>query len=411
MKHITLLSSLLAAGALAAQTEVTISTAAGNTQQVYYSLATDAEHAVPLAEWDLAFQINGFESSILVNTAKGDKVFHTGVGVSDWASITAPDEEAWTEINNSETHWSKGALTYGNDIDDDGFNLGWGTYNMATHAVMGTEVYAVQLSNGTWKKLRIDGLIGGVYMFTYADLDGSQEVEAQLVKGDFSTKVFGYWDMTANAAVDHEPASADWDLLFTKYLSDLGVMWYGVAGVLQHPSVTVAQLDGVDPVSVDWLAADGQFSAEINTIGSDWKSYNGTAYEYPADRVYFVKDVAGNVWKLIFTGYGGAATGTMTFTKELVSATSVNEIASAGTAVVYPNPVEGGRAQLLLDLPASEAFVTVLDMNGKQVHAERLTGIVPMSVHPIGLDGLATGTYLLRVQHMAGVTTSKLIVR
>lgn len=411
MKHLTLLSSLFVAGSVAAQTEVTISTEASNAQQVYYSLSTDAETSAPLAEWDLAFEISGFTSSILVNTAKGNKVYHTGAGVAAWNTITAPDVDAWTELNNSETDWAKGALTYGSNIDEDGFNLGWGTYNMATHAVAGTQVFAVQLSDGTWKKLRINGLVGGVYTFTYADLNGSQEVEGQLVKSAFSGKVFGYWDMGANAAVDREPASTDWDLVFTKYLSDLGVMWYGVAGVLHHPSVTVAQLDGVDPVTVGWLEADGQFSSEINTIGSDWKSYDGTAYVYPDDRAYFVKDVAGNVWKLIFTGYGGAGTGTMTFTKELASATSVNELASAGTAVVYPNPVEGGMAQLLLDVPVAEAFLSVVDLGGKQVHAERLTGITPMSVRAIDLHDLANGSYVLRLQHATGVVTSKLIVR
>ncbi len=411
MKHITLLSSLLIVGTAAAQTEVTISTAASNAQQVYYSLSTDDETSAPLAEWDLAFEISGFSSSILVNTAKGNKVYHTGVGVADWATITAPNEGAWTELNNSETSWSEGALTYGSTINSGGFNLGWGTYSMVTHTVAGTEIYAVQIGGSTWKKLRIDGLSGGTYAFTYANLDGTEQVNGSLVKANFTGKVFGYWNMGTNAAVDREPAAADWDLVFTKYLSDLGVMWYGVAGVLQNPVVEVAQLDGINPVSVSWLDADGQFSVDINIIGSDWKSYTGGQYVYPTDRAYFVKDVPGNVWKLIFTGYGGAATGTMTFTKELVSSTSVNELNVAGTAVVYPNPVEGGVAQLLLDVPVAEAFVSVIDLGGKQVYADRITGITPMSVHTIDLNNLASGSYLLRLQHSAGVVTSKLIVR
>lgn len=411
MKHFTLLASLLFASGIAAQTTVTINTAAGNADQVFYNLLTDAQTTAPLAEWDLAFEISGFSSSILVNTAKGHKVYHTGVAVADWATLTAPNEGSWHELNNSETNWSEGALTYGSTINDGGFNLGWGTYNMTTHTVAGTEVYALNLGGTTWKKLRIDGLAAGTYNFTYADLDGSAEVTGTLVKSGFTGKVFGYWDMTNNVAVDREPAATDWDLVFTKYISDLGVMWYGVAGVLQNPVVEVAQLDGVDPVASDWLDADGQFSADINMIGSDWKSFTGGQYVYVEDRAYFVKDVAGNVWKLIFTEYGGSATGTMTFTKELASLTSVNEVGFAGTAVVYPNPVEGGVAQLLLDVPAADAFVTVHDLSGKQVHADRIGGIAPMSVHTLDLSTLATGSYVLRVQHAAGVVTSKVIVR
>src|SRR5690606_27879220 len=203
--------------------------------------------------------------------------------------------------------------------DEDG-NMGWGTYNTLSHIISGTQMYAILMADGmTWKKLRIDGLVGGTYHFTYADLDGSNEQNATLAKSGFSGRNFGYWDLTQHTSVDREPASADWDLLFTKYMSDLGAMWYGVAGVLQNTGVQVAQLDGVDPLTVEAVAAEGQYSSAINIIGSDWKTLSGFSYVIVPDRAYFVKAKNGALWKLVFTDYSGSATGVMTFTQELVS--------------------------------------------------------------------------------------------
>ncbi|MDX9750927.1 MAG: HmuY family protein [Flavobacteriales bacterium] len=409
MQRPLLLSTLLLITATAsAQETVTISTNAQNADQVYYSLANGIMATRPLAEWDLAFEITGFTSSILVNTAKGNKVYHVGPA-GDWDATTAATPEAWTALANSETSWNAGALTHG---ADGGFNLGWGTYDMDTHIVTGTELFAIELAGGTWKKLRIDGLVTGTYHFTYADIDGSDEQTGTLVKTAFQDKVFGYWDLSAHAAVDREPAAAQWGLLFTKYLSDLGGTMYPVAGVLHNKGVQVAQLDGVDPVSVYHAQAEGQYSSDINTIGSDWKTFNGSAYVYADDRVYYVKGVDGALWKLIFTGYGGGATGTMTFTQELVSAVSVNDIArSNGQVMVHPNPTMDGRAQLVLDVPAEQAMLTVHDLAGRAVFAEQLTGIGTLTVRTIDLAHAGAGAYVVRVEHERGVATTRLIVQ
>ncbi len=411
MQRSLLLSSLFFLSLAAkAQETVEISTNAQNSDQVYYSLANGIQATRPIADWDLGFEITGLSSTVLVNTAKGNKVYHVGT-IDAWEATTTVDIDAWTEINNSETSWSAGALSHG---ADDMFNLGWGTYDMQSHIVGGTELFAIQLAGGDWIKLRIDGLITGTYNFTYADLDGSNEQTATIVKNNFTGKAFGYWDLTAHVSVDREPVAQEWDLLFTKYLSDLGVMWYNVAGVLQNKNVHAAQLDGVDPVAVGHGEAAGQYSSEINIIGSDWKTYSFEVggYIYPDDRAYFVKAVDGAIWKLIFTGYGGGATGTMTFIQELASAVSVNDIARTnGQVLVYPNPATHGQVQLVLDLPVDRAQLTIHDMGGKVVRTEQLAGITPMAVSTIDLQGITAGAYVVRVEHATGVATSRLIVQ
>ncbi|MCB0794165.1 MAG: hypothetical protein KDB88_05465, partial [Flavobacteriales bacterium] len=76
--------ALVAAGR--SQTPVTVSTAAGNAEQVWYSFQNGEVATAALADWDLAFEIAGFTASIRVNTQKGMRVFKAPYAVQDWAS-------------------------------------------------------------------------------------------------------------------------------------------------------------------------------------------------------------------------------------------------------------------------------------------------------------------------------------
>src|SRR5690606_40554013 len=75
---------------------------------------------------------------------------------------------------------------------------------------------------------------------------------------------------------DALPISAEnaWDMVFRKYVTDVGGgMMYGVTGTLHNPNVTVAKNEepsgNPDPNNLT-------YSEEINTIGYDWKTFNGT---------------------------------------------------------------------------------------------------------------------------------------
>jgi hypothetical protein len=410
MRLATLSSALLLALTVAAQTTVTVSTAPGNADQVFYSLQNGEQATAPLAEWDLAFEITGFTSSILVNTAKGLLVYETPAPFSAWESVNAPDEANWTLIHNSETTWSVGALNHGNNLEQpDGFDLGWGTYNIITHTIAGTKIYVIDDGQGNYRKLRINSLLSGTYDFTYADLDGSNEVNGTLSKQAYLGRNFGYWSMATNSAIDREPPTSTWELLFTKYIGFIPGP-YALAGVLHNKNIEVLQVDGVPTGLADpW---SGDYSAEINTIGADWKSFNMNTFswEYAEDRCYFVKDHAGNIWKLIFIAYGGAANGQMTFTQELVSATSVQEgIADMGFTV-YPNPVRDGRVQLVLDAPLSTVDMLVYDASGRVVMTERLNGLGGLEVRTLDVARLRSGLYTIRLQGDGVLATTRLVV-
>ena len=414
MKLATILIATLLSTVVLAQESVTVTTAPGNTAQTFYSFQNGVQGSALLADWDLAFEITGFTASILVNTAKGLTVFETPAAVADWSAVSAPDEASWTPIYNAETDWSEGALTHGNNLGEpDGFDVGWGTYSMVTHTIAGTRVYVVKSMDETYRKLRINSLMSGTYSFTYADLDGDNEQTTTLAKSNFTGKNFGYFSFSTGVTSDPEPATATWDLLFTKYTAIIPMPAptpYGVSGVLLNKNVSALQVDGVDQAVADWNNAP--FDTALNIIGYDWKVYDqvNNVYTYPADRTYFVEDLVGNIWKLIFTAYGGGSTGDMTFTQELVSATGIEESDPNADLVLYPNPAQGGRTQLVLERSVVNAGLSVMDMGGKLVLQQRVTGTGGLSLVPLDLSGLDKGLYLVRLDAANGTSSARVIV-
>lgn len=415
MRLHTLLALAFTSGALVAQETVTVTTAPSNAQQAWYSFQDGVVETRPLAEWDLAFEITGITGSILANTAKGIEVYKAPYTLAQWASIdTAGLASTWPQQHNSETDWSSGAFNQG--LTSNPFDLGWGIYNMVSHNIAGDSAFVIKLANGDFKKFKVDGYSSDTdeFTFTWADLDGSNEESNTFNRATYAGRNFGYVSLENNSVFGREPATNSWDLLFTRYMAFVQFpvpSMYPVAGVLQNRDIEVQRVDGVDPSFSDWSA--GSFSTDINGIGFDWKSFNQQTFqwEYATDRVHFAKDRVGNIWKLVFTTYGGAANGDMTFTQELISATSVNGPTAAKTFVVYPNPVSDGRVQLVLDAPVSILDMVVYDANGRVVITDRLNGLGGLEVRSIDVAALRAGLYTVVLQGEGMVATARLVVQ
>ncbi len=390
-----------------AQTPVTISTSQ-SADEVWYSLLNGEVGRAPLAEWDLAFEMTGFTAGVRVNTAKGTVVYETAYTFDQWDQLTAPDPGSWTEVNNAVERWDFGALNHGNNMDlPEGVNVGWGDYSVVTHNMIGNKVYALEMPDQSWKKLRINYMISGVFDFTYSNIDGSNEQNGQVNKTQFAGKNFAYWSFSTNATLNREPLSSSWDLVFTKY-TDFVPTPYPVAGVLQNRLVTALQVDGVPTDQAQWWG--GPFSTDINILGSDWKTYDSNAHMYTiaADRSYFVKDRAGNIWKIIFTGYGS---GNFSFTQEMVSAVGVNETALSATSVaVYPNPATPGQVEVKLPAGLGAATLRVFNMAGQQLAEQRFTGLEAAPQRTLATADWAPGLYTLRLETAHGTAATKLVL-
>ncbi len=403
MRALLLLPAALLLAQASAQTPVTVSIAPGYAEQVWYSLGNGVVATAPKDNWDLAFEIDGFTASILVNTQKaGVEVVKSPFAIADWNSVDTTGLATWPRAHNSDTSWSFGALNQGPFADE--FDLGWGNYNMITHVVAGDSIFLVHLGTGTWRKLRIDGLATGTYAFTHANLDGSDELTGQIVKSAYANKNFVYWDLGTNTLVDREPAKDSWDLSFVKYIAFIPQP-YGVTGVLQNKGVEAVGMDGMLPADADWTNVP--FSAHINTIGFGWKSFDMQNMQWVIEDSlsYFVKDLAGNVWQLVFTGFGGSATGDISFTQELVSATGLAEQAPAAALHAWPNPTADGR--VCIDAVGARVLgIDVLDASGRQVMGLGATG---GSTVVLDLGALGAGTYTVRLRTDRGTAHTRVL--
>ncbi len=422
MKKILLLAICgCTVGTLTAQTTAidTVSTEAGYAKQVWYRLTDGAETATPKESWDIAFRAELMSATIFSNP--GTQLWkYPDATIADWDDVdTTGMAEEWEEAINSPYDWQVGA--FNSVAGSDQFDYGWGNYDMTTHNITGSVFFIIKLTNGDYKKLRIDELVSttGTYTFTYANLDGSDEQEVTFLKADYSGKNFGYYSLVNNEAADLEPASEDWDLLFTQYTDLIAMgpdvtMPYGVTGVLVNEGVELVEVDEVDADTyVDYESHE--FGEEKNIIGYDWKTYNSGSGEYVVadSTVYFVKDKAANIWKLVFTGFGGSATGDFIFSKELLEATSIKDATgTVASLAVYPNPATNGYVHLAYDLnQATAATISVYNYAGQLIWNQQTGSASGLNTATIQTSGWAAGMYIVSLEVGGQKTTQKIIVQ
>ncbi|WP_417612005.1 T9SS type A sorting domain-containing protein [Owenweeksia hongkongensis] len=219
---------------------------------------------------------------------------------------------SWNSLNNSYETWLQGAFDANRDPND-ATDFGWGNYDMSTHIIGGDSIYIIKTMAGDFKAISIDQISGGVYTITYSNLDFSNKVTKTLDRSSYSTKNYFFYSLDNEVEKDLEPATADWDIVFTKFLTFFpGFGAYPVAGVLHNDGVKVSEVEFMTNGSfsvTDTVAFP--LSENISTIGYEWKdAFAGIVYDTLG---YVVKDQMGNINDLQFTGYGGSATGKMVF--------------------------------------------------------------------------------------------------
>jgi len=409
MKTTLLLGIFIGAGftASAQLVEDSIEMMPGYTNESYYSLANDEQANIDNTNWDIAFDLGGFGSSVRTNEHVGTEVYEYTAG-SDWTTVDTTGM-SWNTFHNSETTWSLGSFDQAANPSDP-FDIGWGDYNVVTHQIIGSRIYIVKLASGDYKKVMIESLISGTYTFKHADISGSNEVSNTITKSGYTDKNFVYYSITNDVIIDREPANDSWDIVFTKYsgLLPQGVN-YGVTGVLANNGVYVREANGVDPSSAIWT--DYAVDSVINVIGWDWKSFNGTTFSYDItpDLSYFVQDKAGDIWHLLFTKFEGGSTGKVVFSKEKVSTADVDDLGDVTSFGIYPNPADD-QATVVYNTSSEEVNLSIIDLGGSIVMNEQLSekGFVS---HKISLNDLKAGTYFVRLSTTKTLTTAKLFVR
>ncbi|PZF73944.1 T9SS type A sorting domain-containing protein [Taibaiella soli] len=429
MKQV-LLTALLGITALSGNAQsvtdtVSVGTNAGGVSypnNVWYSLPNDEQGSVSKKNWDLAFQVyGGYTASIMANNIGGTTVWlypKDAATTTSWAAVDTNGLSTWSKLYNSDITWGDGALSRNVDVTNAN-DLGWGLYDMNTHYVMGDSIYIVKTVSGTYKKLWIKSLISSVYTFTFANLDGTAETTDTVGKATYAGQNFGYYSLDNSAALSREPLTANWDIVFGQYYSSAYNPPYAVTGVLQNNGVKVAKAV-IDPSTVgNYVDTNHTFATSISTIGFDWKTFNGQTYDVNDSVVYFVKRMNNDIWKVVFTGFGGSTDGNFIFTKEKIftappAPTAVGNVNAPQTSLaLYPNPSRGQNVTLVysFDKQVAGAKLNLFDLNGRVILSDNLQTSTGLYQYVLPTQSLSAGMYVISVEADGARTQQKLIVQ
>ncbi|NQX91514.1 MAG: T9SS type A sorting domain-containing protein [Flavobacteriales bacterium] len=353
-----------------AQTTVHISQGPSYASDVYVSMQDGEVATIDATNWDLAFEVSSaFAIGIRINDGQGTllKSYPNG-DISDWDMVDTTGFSSWPQLNNEIDLWEDGAFNV--SPAGGGSDFSWGYYTGdPLHDVVGDSIYVVSTVEGAFKKLRLDLLDGGEWTFTHANLDGSDEVQETFSIAEYTNKSFTYYSLDSQTFTDREPEGTEWDMVFTRYFGQTSFGPGATAGVLMNRGVEMIQADGVDVNTV--LYTDYEWTShqeDIGIIGNDWKSLNDMfMWEVVADRAYFVKNIAGDIYKAIFTSFEGSSTGNAEYTSELITGASVEEL-FASDLIAYPNPVSNGTLYIQTETTMDNVDIHIHNAQGLLVN-------------------------------------------
>jgi len=386
----------------------------GYENDLFYSMNDGLVSSVEREGWDIAFYSAGFSAGIIINDGAGVKLYTYPNGdTSNWNTVDSTGMTNWEPMANSPEYWENGAFNR-NALGHPDY--GWGIYNSITHNVVGDSVFVIEIPGLGFKKLWIVEKVSieNVYHLRFANLDGSEEAEVEIDIKPFASKIFAYYSFAKNEVIDREP-SASWDILFTKYYditydNQGNAVEYLVTGATLNLNCKANKFYPVAENYDDWSAK--VFDSLKNSIGYNWKTFNMNEFQWVVEdsTAFFVKNEAGDVFKLVFDFWEGTATGVFALNKEIISTSSIfNEDNKTSTVRLFPNP-----ATKFVNIVCETGFkpnteFVLLDISGRVVFSEQTE--VPVPGITVKTDFLKTGIYFLRINGGGINETQKLIIR
>lgn len=383
----------------------------------FYSLSNGNVGQMPNTDWDLQFAAHSSMSSTLR--------LNGGFNVRAW-EYTDGDSSQWFQLDTAGLGTSNGWLPIYdamNSFDPGAFemtatafpNYGWGTYNQISHDIVGSKLFVVQTSAGSYKKLFIKALRAATQELELrvANIDGSGEVNFSASRAGFASKSWIYIDLDNAGVSDPEPLGSSYDLTFEKYLglASPGV-YYPVTGVRLNRNVQAVRVSNTHVDDVD--AAGLTLGGDIVSIGHDWKTFAGTAFTLADSMSFFIEDQQGDLWQLWFTGFVGSSAGKFVFNKRKIGSASFEGASSSLSGVrIQPNPVaQVGHWLVRLPEGNQQGQLLVRNLQGQIIHQEVLKGQGWQDIvfSPEAL-GLTPGTYLVSLEAGMHVRTERMVVR
>jgi hypothetical protein len=272
----------------------------------------------------------------------------------------------------------------------------------------------LKYADGTYRKF-INEDYFAAYTFKYATWNGSAwvgETTVTISNTSNPDNRYNYYSLQNSEEVVAEPSENAWDVVFTKYVTELtGGTFYAVTGALHNPNVTVAQND--EPTGN--ANPNGQnYSEEINTIGYDWKAFNGTSYDVDSEMAYYVKYDESTVYRVVFETFEGSSTGNLSFNFEDVSdLLGLESISEGVTFGMYPNPSTNKTVHIVYDLKNTDSQdnnISVYNLQGQLVHNTKVEVNNGFFNKTLDLSVLQNGMYLVQFTSGKNSISKKLIL-
>ena len=389
-----------------------ISLSPGYANQSFYSLQNGEILNSVNNNWDIAFHTDIFSSTIRINDGQGVELYTYPLGdTSAWNSINSSTPNILTSpMYNSDTSWNRGA--FGTNQVSGMMDYGWGAYNIITHHIVGDSLFVIKTVDGNWKKLWMDKKASGTYEFKYANLDGSNEITASVPASTYSSKRFIYYSLNQDIIIDREPALSSWDITFTKYITPVQGIPYGVTGALTNVGIKVADVNNIPSPFTYTNYNSHSFYQEINTIGYDWKTFDMSSFTYSLDndRCFFIKDYNQNVWRVIFTQFAGSSTGNIEFNVESLSSTSVSNLISTKNSLnIYPNPANNQNINIIYEAVDYNVLLSIYDVSGREVYSSNLEG-GGLKSYSLPSYVLEKGLYIVSLKINNNILTDRLVI-
>lgn len=304
--------------------------------QVYVDLSSGAMTKVLRTSWDLGFY-GGSEFRVVLNNSvkmAAKQLTTTNIDevqVADDAMIISQQSGSASQIDDVTGDILKTviAAVSATDSDNKVYLINLGSNPAAVAPAVGSDGSGTGTSRG-WKKIRILRS-GNDYKLQYADIDATTHTDVVISKN--AAFNFTFFSLLDKKTVSVEPQKAQWDISFTTFINAINS-----AGSLVpyfYPDYVLNNLRGgaktYQVLTTEFTydaftkanVVDAKFTDDQRNIGSNWRgTTNGVdangfpkaGFSLKTDRFFVVKDPAGNVYKLKFTG-GASETGERGFPK------------------------------------------------------------------------------------------------
>lgn len=197
----------------------------------------------------------------------------------------------------------------------------------------------------------------------------------------------------------------------TASLSNVGAGTYQVtvsdiAGCSSTHSVTLTE---PTPIAITGTSTNSTFGNTNGTVSIS--ATGGTApYTYLWNTMATTDNLsnlsAGTYVVEVTDANGCVSTSSFVVEQEL----SIDQLAS-GTYTLYPNPSNGLMTFELKNVPASDLFISVCDLSGKNVFTEGTQSNTNTFQKQIDLSHLTNGQYILKIQTSTGVIIEKITIQ